>query len=296
MSEHDRDVDHVTGVETTGHSWDGIKELNNPLPRWWLWIFYATIAWAVVYWILMPAIPGLPGMAGATTGVRGHSDRALLAEDLADLQDGRAPFFDRILAADSLTTVLDNPELRTFAMAAGESAFGDNCATCHGENGAGLKGYPSLQDDDWLWGGTLVDIRHTLEVGIRAGHQDTRLSIMPAYGRDGLLSTAEIADLTEYVLDLAGREADPQAVERARPTFEIQCAACHMESGKGDRTQGAPNLTDAIWLYGDTRADITRTIHRGPYGVMPHWSERLDPATLDALTVYVHTLGGGEPG
>ncbi len=294
MSTDKREIDEHTGVETTGHEWDGIKELNNPLPRWWLWIFYATIVWAVIYMVLMPAIPGLPGMGGATPGLRGENERLNVATELAALQEARTPMFAMLSAAESLTEIERDPQLLRFALEAGESAFGDNCATCHGSGAQGFAGYPNLNDDVWLWGGTLADIKHTLTVGIRAEHPETRISVMPAYGETGLLSRAEINDMVEYVVNLSGGEADQAAVGRGTETWTSQCAVCHGPSGQGLREFGAPNLTDAEWLYGGDRETIYETIYHSRYGVMPHWSDRLDESVIDALAVYVYSLGGGE--
>ena len=287
------EIDEYSGVETTGHEWDGIKELNNPLPRWWLIIFYACIAFAVIYWVLMPAWPALPGMQGYTKGTRHYSDRESVAKDLAALDAQRAEYATRLVGAP-LSVIESDPQLQDFALEAGRSAFANNCATCHGAGAQGAFGYPNLNDDDWLWGGTLADIRHTLEVGVRSTSEQTRTSQMPSFGKDGLLTQAQIGDLVEYVVHLSGREADAQAVARAQPIFEQQCAQCHGADGKGLRTGGAPNLTDGIWLYGSDRKTIRETIFNSRRGVMPAWSGRLDPMTLDALAVYVHSLGGGE--
>ncbi|RKQ95612.1 cytochrome-c oxidase, cbb3-type subunit III [Maricaulis maris] len=298
MSEHDkkRETDAHTGTETTGHEWDGIKELDTPLPRWWLYIFYACCAWAVVYWIFMPAWPALPGLAGETDhtrGLRNHSERANVAMALDALDAQRADGF-AALAGSSITEIENDPELLGFVLAAGEAVYGDNCATCHGVGAQGFVGYPNLNDDVWLWGGSYDDIRTTLTVGIRSEHPDTRFSQMPAYGRDQLLSRAEIGDVTDYVLSLSGTSADVGAIQRGATVFEVQCASCHMADGTGDRAQGAPNLTDRDWLYGGSREQVMATIHRGPYGVMPAWESRLDEATIDALAAYVFLLGGGE--
>lgn len=292
---HGPDIDDVTGVETTGHSWDGIKELNNPLPRWWLWIFYASIAWAVIYMIFMPAIPGLPGMGGATPGLRGESERLNVAAELALLDESRGPFFERISTAEPLQSVLGDPELLPFALAAGESAFGDNCATCHGSGGQGFIGYPNLVDDAWMWGGTLDEIRQTIAFGIRNDHPETRFSQMPAYGVMEIFAENEIADLVEYVVNLSGRDADQAAVGRAADNFATQCAACHDVDGQGITLFGSPNLTDAYWLYGGDRAAIYESIYYARYGVMPFWTGRLDEPVIDALAVYVYALGGGQP-
>ncbi|MDX5392756.1 MAG: cytochrome-c oxidase, cbb3-type subunit III [Caulobacteraceae bacterium] len=284
------EVDDVTGIDTTGHEWDGIKELDNPLPRWWLYIFYASIAFSIVYWVLMPDWPGL---TGHTPGIRGHSDRANVAADLQALQTLRGEGAAK-LAGASLEQIEADPELQQYAMSVGQSVFGDNCATCHGAGGGGAKGYPNLRDDIWLWGGTLADIEHTLQVGIRSGAEGARFSQMPSFGRDGLLQTAEIRDLTEFVVALSGREADLDAVKRAAPIFVAQCASCHGVQGKGDQAQGAPNLTDGEWLYGDSREDIRGQIWGGRNGVMPAWAGRFDEATIKALAVYVHANAGGE--
>lgn len=287
----DKGIDEVTGIDTTGHAWDGIKELNNPLPRWWLIIFYACCAWAVVYWILMPSWPGI---SGHFRGTRDHSERENVALAMESLREARAANAQKLLTARSLQDIENDPELLQFAMAAGESAFGDNCATCHGTGGTGFIGYPNLNDDVWLWGGTLEDIRRTLRYGIRSGHPETRVNNMPAYGQTGVLSNDQISDMVTYVQHLAGEDADMEAVERATPIWQSQCATCHGANGEGDQSQGAPDLTDAVWLYGSDRTAIQHTIFYARNGVMPNWNERLDEQTIAALAVYVHSLGGGE--
>lgn len=290
MSDNERD-EH-TGVETTGHEWDGIKELDNPLPRWWLWIFYACIAWSIVYWVLMPAWPGLNGY---TRGLLNQSDRADVVSELGALQAQRGRG-EAMLMSASLQQIEANPDLQAHALAVGQSVFGDNCASCHGAGGGGAPGYPNLRDDVWLWGGSLEEIEHTLQVGIRAGHADTRMSMMPAFGRDGLLTGAQIGDLTEYVVAFSGRQADRAAVARAAPLFADNCAACHMPTGIGSREVGAPNLTDREWLYGSSRESISGQITNTRNGVMPMWGNRFSPAIIKALAVYVHVnAGGGEP-
>ncbi|GLQ21635.1 cytochrome-c oxidase, cbb3-type subunit III [Algimonas porphyrae] len=282
--------DKPTGQYTTGHSWDGIEELNTPMPRWWLGIFYATIVFGVGYAALMPSIPLLNSYF---TGFLGYSDRVEVAEEIVEMRTERALFADRLTDAD-LDDITADPDLFRFAMAAGRSAFGDNCATCHGTGGQGFKGYPNLNDDVWLWGGTFEDIHHTLEVGIRSGHFDTRFNIMQAFGEDGLLTRAEINDLTDYLMSFSGRSENVEAIANGRTLFATNCASCHGDDAKGDRSQGAPDLTDAVWLYGGERADIVESLYSGRQGVMPNWNERLDPEIITALAVYVHALGGGE--
>ncbi|MEQ1707249.1 MAG: cytochrome-c oxidase, cbb3-type subunit III [Terricaulis sp.] len=290
-----RERDEHSGTQTTGHEWDGVKELDTPLPRWWLYIFYACIAAAVVYWVLMPAWP----MAnGYTKGLLGWSDRANVAADIQSLRNARGPMFER-LADTSSADIAADPELQEFARAAGEAVFGDYCRTCHGAGGAGAPGYPVLADDVWIWGGTLSDIEHTLRVGARSEHPETRMSQMPAYGRDNLLTARQIEDVAEHVITLsparARLEPNLSAAARGALVYQEQCAICHGAAGAGDRVVGAPSLTDDVWLYGGTRAEIRRQIELGRGGVMPSWEARFDAGTLRALAYYVHEMGGGEP-
>lgn len=287
MSERERD-EH-TGVETTGHEWDGIRELDNPLPRWWLWVWYASIAFSIGYWILMPAWPGITGY---TRGMLGHSDRANVAADLRELQGLRAERETQLVNA-SLEQIEADPALQAHALAVGQSVFGDNCATCHGAGGGGARGYPNLRDDVWLWGGSLPEIEHTIRVGIRADHAETRTSLMPSFGRDNILSADQISDMTEYVVALSGRPANAQGVARAAQVYADNCAACHGATGTGMRETGAPNLTDREWLYGSDRASIAGQLHNGRNGVMPSWEERFSPGVIKALAVYIHANAGG---
>ncbi len=289
MSGH-RERDDISGVDTTGHEWDGIKELDNPLPRWWLWIFYASIFWSVGYWVVMPAWPLLTDY---TRGVIGHSQRLNIIADMDALKTARAGLGEKLSTA-SLESIEADPDLQQAALAWGKSAFGDNCATCHGAGGQGAKGYPNLNDDIWLWGGTLDDIRHTITVGIRSPHPDTRTSQMPAFGRDGILPDEEIRDLAEHVLAFSGRATDAEAAARATESFANNCAACHGDDGKGKLEFGAPDLTDGDWLYGGDKKTIVETITNARSGVMPTWAGRLDAPTINALAVYVHSLGGGK--
>ena len=296
MSEPEKqpDIDEHSGVETTGHSWDGITELNNPLPRWWLYIWYMTIIWALIYMVLMPALPALPGLGTNSKGLRGHSDRADVAVAMADLDTQRQANSSALLEA-TLEQIETDRNLQQFALAMGESLFGDNCATCHGAGGRGAKGYPVLADDDWLWDGTLDGIEYTLRHGIRhTPNAETRFSEMPAYGKQGFLTGDQVDDVTEYVLSLSGRSRVLGAAERGAETYQTQCAACHGPAGKGDRNQGAPNLTDPIWLYGSERQDVYNSIYNAWNSHMPAWENRLDDASIKALAVYVHALSGGE--
>jgi cytochrome c oxidase cbb3-type subunit 3 len=288
MSE--RKIDEPTGVETTGHEWDGIRELDNPLPRWWLWTWYASIAAAIVYWVLMPAWPGLHGF---TPGILHQSDRVKVVHELAKLKALRGAEAAQLQTA-SLEEIERDPKLQAYAMAAGQALFGDNCATCHGQGGTGGKGYPNLRDDVWLWGGSLEQIQHTITYGVRTGEPGAGNTLMPAFGRDQMLKDAQIDDLTEYVVALSRRPANRAAVTRATQLFAEQCAACHGPEGKGDQTKGVPNLTDGEWLYGSSREAIRDQIVNGRGGVMPTWGKRFDPQTIKALTVYIHANAGGQ--
>jgi len=280
--------------DTTGHSWDGIEEFNNPLPRWWLWIFYACIVWGIWYSV---AYPAWPGVKSATAGYLGFSTRAQVAEEIATAEAKNAAINEK-LASVELASIAMDPELEGYAKSAGAAVFKTWCAQCHQTNGAGAVGYPNLQDDDWLWGGTMEDIHLTLLHGIRSEtDDDSRYSEMPAFGRDELLEEEEISQVVNFVMSLTPNvnpPQDPSMVEAGAVVFEDNCAACHMEDGSGDRTQGAPNLADAIWLYGGDYAAISETVHNSRFGVMPDWNERLSEAQIRAVATYVHQLGGGE--
>jgi cytochrome c oxidase cbb3-type subunit 3 len=193
-----------------------------------------------------------------------------------------------------LAAINSDPELLSFALAGGEAAFGDNCAPCHGRGAQGAFGYPNLRDDSWLWGdGSLASIHQTILHGIRADDPETHTSMMPAFGKTGILSEPQIADVAEYVLSLSGKADDKTAAERGEKIFAANCAACHGSAGKGDAKLGAPDLSDELWLYAGDRPTVTETIRNSRAGVMPAWAKRLDPETVKELAIYVHSLGGG---
>jgi cytochrome c oxidase cbb3-type subunit 3 len=286
-----REVDAFSGTETTGHTWDGIKELNTPLPRWWLWTYYATILFALGYVIAYPAIPGL---TGASKGLLGWSSRGDLQAALTAAEAGNADRVAKIAAAD-VTAIAADPDLSTFAKAAGASIFKVQCVQCHGSGATGGPGYPNLNDDSWLWGGTLADIQTTLQHGVRyTADSATRVSEMPAFGRDGVLKPEEITDVAAYVRKLSNQQADDASATRGQALFAANCAACHGEKGEGNKDMGAPQLNDAIWLYGGEQADIERQVTLPRHGVMPAWQTRLGDVAVKELTVYVHSLGGGQ--
>jgi cytochrome c oxidase cbb3-type subunit 3 len=286
---HKKEIDQISGVETTGHEWDGLRELNNPAPRWWLWVFYVSCIWAVGYWVVYPAWPTL---SGATKGTFGWTQFTKLEAEQAEIAARQEVYMGKFKASD-FATIKNDPELYAFAVAGGKAAFKDNCATCHGTGGAGGVGYPNLNDDDWLWGGTIEDIYQTLQFGIRSGHDEARMSQMPAFGADGLLKKDEVEAVVDYVLTLSGGK--PKATqEQGAAIFQTNCSSCHGADGKGMRDFGAPNLTDGIWLYGGDRDTVYKTVFNARAGVMPYWKGRLNEDTIRQLTMYVHELGGGE--
>jgi cytochrome c oxidase cbb3-type subunit 3 len=280
----------VAEADTTGHEWDGITELNKPLPKWWLYTFYACVVWAIGYWLLMPA---WPLVSSYTKGWLGYSQRETVAEELDQAKAAKSGFRQQIAASD-LAAINADPELLNFALAGGEAAFGDNCAPCHGRGAQGAFGYPNLRDDSWLWGGSLDAIHQTLEHGIRADNPKTRTSQMPAFGRMGLLNATQVNEVAEFVLSLSGRTDDQAAAERGAKIFADNCAPCHGKGGKGNQALGAPDLTDELWLYGGEKTTIAESIINSRNGVMPAWAGRLDPETIKELAIYVHSLGGGQ--
>ena len=281
-------IDEATGTEFVGHEWDGIEELNTPLPRWWLWTFYASIAWALVYVVLYPA---WPMVSKATEGYFGWTSRSQLAAEVSAADAARAPILERIAATD-ITDIEKDPELLAQAIAGGAAAFKQNCVQCHGAGAAGFEqyGYPNLNDDDWLWGGSLTEIERTLTHGIRwEGSDETRTSMMPAFA--GLFDDAQLSALVSHVRSLSGQgESTPVGAQ----LFTDNCAACHGPAGAGDRNFGAPALNDAIWLYGNSAASVRQQIIAPRHGVMPGWSDKLDPVTIRMLATFIHSRGGGE--
>lgn len=276
---------------TTGHEWDGIEELNNPLPKWWVWMFYATIVWSIGYWVVYPSWPLI---SSYTSGVWSWQSRAAVKEELQSLERLREPLIAKLREAP-LEKILVTPELLTLARANGRVAFQDNCAGCHGIGATGARGYPNLNDDDWLWGGKPEEIMNTILFGVRSNHAKAPSGTMPAFGRDGLLKNPEIDAVAEFVRTLANLKT-PEGTDLAlgAKVFAEKCAVCHGDKGKGKREFGTPDLTDAIWLYGSDRKTIVEGIYYGRAGVMPAWYGRLDEVTIKSLAAYIHSLGGGK--
>jgi cytochrome c oxidase cbb3-type subunit 3 len=285
------------GIGTTGHDWDGIQEWNNPMPRWWVWTFCATIVWGVGYTL---AYPAWPLVSGATSGLLGYSTRGDVAADIASVEAARAGIMERLANAD-LTQLAGDPELQAFAVDAGASVFRANCAACHGAgaNGVQAGGFPSLLDDDWLWGGTITDIAQTITHGIRnESSGEARWSEMPAFGE--MLSGEEIDAVVNHVLAISGQPHDAALATMGATVFADNCSGCHGEAGEGMVEMGAPNLSDAVWLYGGSPERIEETVRLARFGVMPAWAEEFRPANglsqaeINAVATYVHGLGGGE--
>jgi cytochrome c oxidase cbb3-type subunit III len=290
MSNDGKEKDPFSGVETTGHEWDGLKELNNPAPRWWLLVFVISCIWAIGYWV---AYPALITKRGDTSGLLNWSSGKQLAESRAEIEARRAAQVANFDQA-SLETIRDTPAMYQFARAGGQSLFKENCAPCHGAGAAGGKGYPNLNDDDWIWGGTLQDVYVTIQSGIRAKDDDTRISQMPSFGADGVLKPEEIDAVAYYVETLSGRKtpASAQVLAVGKQIYADNCASCHAPAGEGLPDVGGPRLNDGIWLYGSTHADILAQVHKPRQGVMPAWSSRLPEASIKQLAIYIDSLGG----
>jgi cytochrome c oxidase cbb3-type subunit 3 len=275
---------------TTGHVWDGIEEFDNPLPRWWLWTFYATIVWGIAFTVAYPAWPLLNGTA--TPGLLGYSSRADVAADIQKFKDANSAV-DGKMASVELSEIAGDADLMNYARNGGSAVFKTWCAPCHGAGAGGFAGYPNLLDNDWLWGGSIEEIHTTISHGIReAADDDTRYSEMPKFGE--ILEEAEIGQLVQYVLALSGQAHDATAATDGQVLYVDNCESCHAVDGTGDREQGAPNLTDAIWLYGGDAATLTATITNARFGVMPAWAGRLSESQIRQVATYVHQLGGGE--
>lgn len=278
---------------TTGHSWDGIEEYDNPMPRWWVWIFIITIVWSVGYWV---AYPAWPGIQSSTAGLLGYSSRANVATEISEFEASNEQFFAQLVETE-LDEIRDNDELHRFAINAGGAVFRAQCSQCHGTGGAGVQasGFPNLLNDEWLWGGTMEDIHQTIRYGIRnEEHLDARWSEMPAFGRDGLLDDDEIDQVVNFVLSLSGSDHDAELAALGQEHFEFNCASCHMDDGSGDYFSGAPALNTQVWLYGGTPEAIRESIYYSRFGVMPGFADRLRDAEIRAVAAYVHQLGGGQ--
>ena len=284
------EVDPVSGRKTTGHEWNGIKELDTPVPRGVLMFLVATHLFALLWWVLMPTWP-----LGTTytKGVLGTDQWQRVEKDLVESQAARLQWTSAI-EAKSYDEIIADENLMQFGRASGRQLFGDNCAACHGTDGKGRFNYPNLTDEDWLWGGGPDNIAETLRVGINSPHDETRTAEMPAFGRDQMLERTEIRQVALYVHSLTNpATSTPENVaeiQAGREVFLSTCAACHGEDAKWSQEVGAPNLTDTYWGYGGDMQTLLTTIHGGRRGHMPTWDERLTEVEIKTLALYVNDL------
>jgi len=287
--------DPVSGQKTTGHEWNGIKELDTPVPLGILIFIVVTHVWALLWWILMPTFP-----LGTTytKGILGTDQRMIVEQDLTEAQVRRAARM-KAIETSSYEDILANEDLMKLVRTTGHQLFGDNCAACHGADGRGRANYPDLTDEDWLWGGGPEKIAETMKIGINSTHQNTRVAQMPAFGRDAILDRTQVTNVATYVQSLSDPAVSTaqniEQMKAGREIFLTTCAACHGEDGKGNREVGAPNLTDRQWVYGGDLQTIINTIHGGRQGHMPTWDERLTPAEIKILALYVASLGTKKP-
>jgi cytochrome c oxidase cbb3-type subunit III len=285
--------DPHTGHMTTGHEWNGITELNTPVPRPVYFFLAATFTFAVIYWVLMPA---WPLWSTYTKGLLGASDRNAVTESLQQAAAAREVWTKRIESED-YATVQTDPGLMQSVRDSGRTLFTDNCAVCHGGKATGGPGYPNLTGASWLWGGSPEMVAETLRVGINSGHSEARTSQMLAFGRDQMLSRADIENVTTYVQSLSNpamaKSANAKSPAAGMKAFETNCISCHGENGKGNPELGAPDLTDHFWIYGGDRQSIYTSIFNGRQGFMPSWEDRLSPLERKILTLYVLDLGAG---
>lgn len=285
-----KEIDQFSGVETTGHEWDGLKELNNPAPRWWLWVFFVCIIFSVGYWYYYPS---WPTMTGHSAGSKNWSEYGQLKEQQGEIQAMRAKYETRFASA-SLQDIKNDRELYAYAVSGGAIAFKNNCAPCHGSGGQGGKGYPNLNDDMWLWGGSLDQIYTTIRYGAHNDNANTHVGGMPSW--KDVLKADDIEAVAVYVENMhKGDKADKTpAYVKGKEVFAANCASCHGDNGEGKIDVGAPALSSNIWQWGGDHATVVQTITNGRSGVMPAWEERLPASTVKQLAVYVHSLGGGK--
>lgn len=285
MSVEERDAH--TGYLTTGHEWNGIKELNTPVPRPVYFFLILAFLFAVGYWILMPT---WPIGTSYTKGLLGFDQRVFVTEDVKQAAAERAAWTDRI-EKESFADIQKDPQLMQDVRETGKTLFGDNCAACHGRQATGGKGFPNLTTNSWLWGGSPEQIAETIKVGINSTHPESRTSQMPAFGRDGILQRNDIEKVVAYLRSLSGASgAQAGDVTAGQKIFADNCASCHGDDAKGNSETGAPNLTDRFWIYGGDPETIYSTVWGGRQGHMPTWEARLSPVERKILALYTADL------
>ena len=281
--------DPLSGHKTTGHEWNGIKELNTPVPKPVWFFLIVTALFAVGYWILMPA---WPTGTGYTRGLLGASDRTRVLEQRRESALSRADWLKHV-ETTPYVTLLTDPVALELIRHDGAQLFGDNCSVCHGADGRGVKGFPSLADRDWLWGGEPETVAETIRVGVNSTHPDTRASEMIAFGAGGILDPTQVANVADYVMSLSvpsfGR-AKPNAVRAGREVYDANCVPCHGADGKGNQSLGVPNLTDLAWINGSDWESVYTVVVHGRKGEMPSWEGRLPAAERKLLAAYVLDL------
>lgn len=283
-----KERDPLTGHRTTGHEWNGITELNTPVPKVVWFFIIVTHVWAVLVWFMLPT---WPFFTGYTRGLLDIDQRAQVEAKVAAAALDRSAWTD-VIAGSSLDEIRATPALMEAVATTGPALFGDNCAVCHGVAGTGGPGFPSLVDDAWLWGGDDDTVLETIRVGINSTHPDTRVGQMLAFGRDGILSRDEVRTVAAYVQSLSGGgDADAATLAAGATLFADNCATCHGDDGRGLDEMGAPDLTDDAWIYGGDSATLFTTIYGGRMGHMPAWEDRLSLADRKILAVYVLGLG-----
>jgi cytochrome c oxidase cbb3-type subunit 3 len=282
--------DIVSGRDTTGHDWDGVKELNTPLPNWWVIVFGACIVIAAIQCLLYPSFPGVTGYFH---GLLGYSQRTAVDRAVAEIQAQRSEAMNQIATA-SFDDIRKDPQLMAVAMAAGRIIFADNCQPCHGAGGGGQPGFPALAAGAWIWGGTLPALQQTITYGIRSGDPKAHSSQMLRFGVFGILKPEQIQQVADYVMTMYGKGEDGKDVSAGKAIFAANCAVCHGAEGQGNRTIGAPRLASRVHLYGDARETVVAQVTDPRMGVMPNWGARLNTAQIKAVALYVHALGGGE--
>lgn len=287
--------DPHTGYLTTGHEWNGIKELNTPVPRPVWFFLIATVLFSLGYWVLMPAWP--LGVS-YTKGLLGIDQRTSVSESLKQAAQDRETWTRRVETED-YAAIRSDAQLMTIVRQAGRTLFGDNCAACHGHNARGGKGFPNLTTSSWLWGGSPEAIAETIRVGINSSHPNSRTGQMLAFGRDSVLPRAEIENVVSYVRSLSNAEAARQVpaenIAAGKKTFADNCASCHGDDGKGKVDMGAPDLTDSNWIYGGDAQTIFTTVWSGRQGHMPAWENRLSALDRKILTLYLTDLRSRAP-
>lgn len=289
MQEGARDT--VTGRMTTGHEWNGIEELDTPVPKVVFFFLALAFLFSLICWLLFPTFPLI---ATYTKGLLGVDQQQLVTDQVKEAAAERAGWENDILSK-SFAQVQSDPALMQKVQETGRTLFQDNCAACHGVNATGGPGFPDLTSKTWLWGGDIDSIAETIRVGINSTADDTRVSQMLAFGREGILDHAKILDVVAYVRSLSGASADAARVEAGREVFAANCASCHGEAGKGMQDVGAPDLTDRFWIYGGDTQSIYTTVHGGRQGHMPHWEGRLSETSRKILALYVSTLVAAKP-